>query len=88
MDGDLSWWMQYSPKCNTLTVSLLGPPNLNSPLRPARVVAEAAVTVDAPKDLLDKEIERVKAELLERHRTVTALVEKHNGEPVSSSGPS
>ena len=88
MGEGFQWAVCYEWQDNRLRISLLGPARDITLGRETRfncrdVLAQAEVSVDAPEILLDKEVERVKAELLERHRTVTALVEKHNGKGVA-----
>lgn len=81
MEGDLEWRLTYDPVGNTLTVSLMGPEW--SPPRPPfnDLLCREEIPVDAPEALIDREVERIKGELLERHRTVAALMQKHHGRP-------
>lgn len=95
MAEDLNVTVTYNQVNNYLEVCLWGPErvvgspsSIAGPRRVVDLLGSAKVTVDAPKDLIDKEIERVKAELLERHRTVTAMIEKHNGKPAIGPGAS
>jgi len=80
MAEDLRWHLSYDDETNEMYIRLLGSPRQDRPdARP--IVSATKITIDAPKNAIDKEIERIKAELLERYRTVSTLIEKHNDQP-------